>query len=49
MYWLQQITTTTNVQLVNNLKARVEVVKEIGGLIGYYPKLIEDELGNYFK
>ena len=32
----------TKTQLVEKLKARVEVVYEIGGSIGDYPKLIED-------
>ena len=40
---------TTNTQLVDKLKARVEVVEEIGGSIGADPKLIEDELATYIK
>ena len=39
----------TKTQLVEKLKARVEVVYEIGGSIGDYPKLIEDKLGTYIK
>ena len=39
----------TNAQLVNNMKAIVEVVKEIGGSNGSDQKLIEDELSDYIK
>ena len=38
-----------NTQLVDTLKARVEVVEGIGGSIGAYPKLIEDEISTYIK
>ena len=38
-----------NAQLVEKLKARVEVVEEIGGSIGAEPNLIKDELSAYFK
>ena len=39
----------TSTQLVEKLKARVEVVEEIGGSIGANPKLIEDELTKSVK
>ena len=38
-----------NTQLVDTLKARVEVVEGIGGSIGANPKLIEDEIATYIK
>ena len=37
----------TNAQLVDNLKARVEVVEEIDGYIGSDPNIIRDELDAY--
>ena len=39
----------TNAQLVDKLKARVEVVEEIDGSIGSDPNLIKDELDAYLK
>ena len=39
----------TNAQLVDKLKARVEVVEEIYGSIGSDPNLIKDELDAYLK
>ena len=38
-----------NTHLVENLKARLEVVEVIGGSIGADPKLIEYELAGYLK
>ena len=39
----------TNTQLVYKVKARVEVVEEIGGSIGADPNLTEDEIATYLK
>ena len=39
----------TNSQLVDNLKARVEVLEEIGGSIGADPNIIKDELADCLK
>ena len=49
VYCLQQGPMMTNTQLGDKLKARVEVVEGIGGSIGAYPKLIEDEIATYIK
>ena len=49
VYKLQQGTHMPIAQLVEKFKARVEVVKEIGGAIGTDSKFVEDELTKYLK
>ena len=49
MHCLQQGYMMTNTQLVYKVKARVEVVEEIGGSIGADPNLTEDEIATYLK
>uniref|UniRef100_A0A7S4MQV7 Uncharacterized protein n=1 Tax=Odontella aurita TaxID=265563 RepID=A0A7S4MQV7_9STRA len=44
VYTPRQGPYTTNSQMVKNLKARVEIVQEIGGTIGEDTKLVEAEL-----
>ena len=46
---LHQGPLMTNSQLVDNLKARVEAVEEIGVAVGVDAKLVEDELSTYLK
>uniref|UniRef100_A0A7S4MY55 Uncharacterized protein n=1 Tax=Odontella aurita TaxID=265563 RepID=A0A7S4MY55_9STRA len=49
VYTLWKGTCTVNAQIVEKLKARVEVVEEIGGLIGDDPKLVETKLAAYLQ
>ena len=49
MCGLQQDPNTTSTILLEKLKARVEVVEEIGGGIGVDSKLVKDELVSYLK
>ena len=49
VYKLQQGTHMPIAQLVEKFKARVEVVKEIGGAIGTDSKFVEDALTKYLK
>ena len=49
VFGLQHSPHTTNTQLVEKLKVRVEVVEEIGGAKGVNNKLVKHKLAAYLK
>ena len=49
VYGIHQGPYTPNTYLVEKLKARVEVVEDIGGEIGVNTNLMEDDISAYLK